>query len=229
MNNILIQILVYADDIIIVAASTQGLKMLYSIVMEFCQQYGDITMNPSKSKIIRMGHAKKTPISFNKIPTAKSGEYLGAILASKPFESLDTRRCRKSLYGRYNSLLRHSQHLPHFSDHSKRSVLHAYGLPYGIETFEAVAPSICAPHRHMTMNLWPKSYGIKDANATTIRSRTLYHQVAMTESLPERHRKLRNNFILKARQSSNPLINKIIGSLQTIGGVSRHDDYFSQD
>ena len=176
-------------------------------------------MNPSKSQIIRMGYAKKTPISFSGIPTKKSGKYLGAILASKSFESLEIRRCKQSLYGRYNSLLRHSQHLPYFSDQSKRSVLYAYGLPYATETLETVTPSICAPHRFMTMSLWPQSYGIKDANSTTIRSRTLYHKIAMTESLPERHRKLRNNFILKARQSNNPLISKIIGSLQTIDGI----------
>ena len=224
IHGTLIQILVYADDIAIVSASSHGLKMLYAIVMEFCSQFNDITMNPSKSKIIRMGHAsaKKPPISFMSIPTGTSGKYLGAILASKPFETLEIRRCRRSLFGRYNSLLRHSQHLPHFSDTSKRSVLHAYGLPYGLETLEAVTPSICAPHRIMTMKLWPQAYAIKDANNTTIRSRTLYHQVAMTESLPERHRKLRNQFILKARESSNPLIANIIGKLATINGTTQN-------
>ena len=53
-------------------------------------------------------------------------------------------------------------------------------------------------------------YRVKDAGGVTIRSRTLYQIIAKSPSLEERHRTMRNNFILAARQSSNFLIRTII-------------------
>ena len=173
-------------------------------------------MNPTKSQCIRVGTRKLKPISISKIPAVSSGKYLGAIIAENRLKELEFRRCRQSLYTRYNSLIRHNSSLRRSSDHNKRKVLCAYGVPYSIETLSEVTARITAPHRSMTMHLFPQSYHVKDANNCTIRSRTLYHVISNTQSLPEIHRIRRNNFILQARQSENMLIAGVIGRFKTI-------------
>ena len=220
INGTLINLLVYADDLLIVASSSVGLKELYRKVLTFAGFYSDITMNPTKSVILRLGTERRRPIGFGGIPTASSAKYLGAILSENRFcKELEERRCRSALFARYNILLRHSSHLRHFSQRSKLSIINAYGLPYALETMAGVSSLMTNPHRIITMNLWPKSYSIKDGDGFTIRSRTLYHQVAHTASLPERHRLLRNRFILNSRRSKNELVRRIIGALQTINGL----------
>ena len=113
------------------------------------------------------------PITIEGIPTATHGKYLGCLLTQTNLQDLEVRRCRRSLFGRYNSLLRHSTGLRYFSDDCKRQVISSYGLPHGIETLPRVNSTITAPHRFMTMNLWPQAYSIKDANGITIKSRNL--------------------------------------------------------
>jgi len=46
INNTFLQILVYADDIILISASSNGLEKLYNEVTKFSKKYGDINMNP---------------------------------------------------------------------------------------------------------------------------------------------------------------------------------------
>ena len=211
-----IQAIIYADDIALAAITITGLYMLYGVVQKFCALYGDIQMNPIKSQILRVGRKKLSPISICGIPTASSGKYLGAILTQNNLRDLEFRRCRRALYSRYNGLIRHNSSLRHFSERNRRTVLDSYGVPYSIETLEKLPTTITAPHRSMTMHLFPRSYGIKDANNVTIRSRTLYQTVAKTKSLPEIHRIRRNNFILSARNNSNKLIAAIVGKQPTI-------------
>ena len=213
---IFLQCLIFADDILLCAITSSGLRLLYEKVQEFCNLHEDISMNPSKSLVLRVGTRRQQPISICKIPTAKYGKYLGAYITQNDFKEIETRRLRQSLFGRYNQLLRHATTLRHLTDKSKRSIISAYGLPYGLCTIEETTSRIRAPHRYLTMHMFPQAYGIKDANGITIKSRTLYQIVAKTPSLEERHRILRNNFILSARSSSNHLIKIVVGQLQTI-------------
>lgn len=174
-------------------------------------------MNPSKSTILRFGKSKKLqPTEFAGIPTATSGTYLGACLSKKSLQQVEFSRCRRSLYGRYNAIIRHCKHKKYLTHKCKSMILNTFGCPYGIETLDELPSSIRKAHRTITMSLWPSSFHIKDANNVTIRSRTLYQTVARCPSLPERHRKLRNNFILQASTSTNVLIQKIVGSIQLI-------------
>ena len=65
-----------------------------------------------------------------------------------------------------------------------------------------------------------ESFGPFHAGGTLL-NRTLYKKVAdSAESIYEVHRKLRNNFILTARASDNPLISNICGSLAVIDSLS---------
>ena len=218
---ILVKCICYADDILICARSFTGLKLIYAAVIEFTKEYDDIQMNASKSQILRLGTKKLKPMTFDNIPMVNSGRYLGAMLCANKYMDLENSRCRCSLYGRYNSLLRHSKHLRFFNTKSKHNIINTYGLPYGLETLPAVSSSIRQPHRVMTMSLFPAAYSRKDAGGgCTILSRTLYHEIAGCDSLPERHRTLRNKFILKSRLSKNSLIRNIIGTLPLIRGVT---------
>ena len=54
-NSILIQIIVYADDVILISKSPFGLAELIDVAIEFARQYDDIEFNPSKSRILRLG------------------------------------------------------------------------------------------------------------------------------------------------------------------------------
>ena len=214
-----LNVLVYADDILLVAGSSAGLHYLYGKVMKFAGLHQDISMNASKSKIIRVGTHGYKPMSFEGIPTDVAGKYLGTYLAENRLaDEFENRRCRGSLFRRYNVLLRNSSHLRNYSNKTKKLLLTTYGTPYAIETMESVSSLITNPHRKITQHLWPSSYNVRDAGGFGIRSRTLYHVIALVQSLPERHRLLRNNYLLKCKRSKNRLIRDIIGRLPTING-----------
>ena len=213
--------LVYADDIILFCKSNEGLKYLYDKVMSFTNLHGDISMNPSKSVILRVGTKsnKRKPVSFCGIPTEGYSKYLGAYICSKKYLGMETSRCRRSLYGRYNGMLRHQKHVRYLSDVNKKTIISGIGAPYAMETLDSLPSGIRAPHRIMTQCLWPSSRRIRDANGFTTRSRTLY-AFAGIPSLIERHRLQRNRFILSARRSKNKLIKTLIGELDTISEVN---------
>ena len=213
--------LVYADDIILMAKTNAGLEKLYERVMKFTGMHGDISMNPSKSIILRVGlkSNKRVAQSFCNIPTETHAKYLGAYVCSHKYRSVEVSRLRSSLYGRFNAMLRHRDHIKYLSDKNKRTIISGLGCPYGIETIAEVPPKVRKPHRIMTQTLWPSTFGIKDANGITILSRTLYCLTG-TQSLVERHRLLRNKFILSAQKSSNLLVRNLIGKLETISELN---------
>ena len=74
---IFIQILIYADDIILFSRSPYGLKLLIEKAFLFCDLYSDIAFNPSKSVILRLGTGRRPPVSVCNIPTVESTECLG--------------------------------------------------------------------------------------------------------------------------------------------------------
>jgi len=216
VKNTFLQILVYADDIILISSSSNGLQKLYNEVIKFSNKYKDINMNPDKSCILRLGKLKKDPISFNNIPTQRSARYLGGILSNDISDTLDIERATRSLYAKTHQIINHNINtLSYTSSKVRKVILNAYGTVYALETFEKLSSSLQQAHRYMVMKLWPNFKSQMSDGYIT--SSKLYKDVADgAVSVKEQHRKLRNNFILKSKKSSNSIVVDIIGQLPTI-------------
>ena len=81
---ILLQILTYADDVLLMARSPYGLKTLIRITFAFASKYNDISYNTSKSYILRVGGPhKKPPIFVCNIPVTECHVYLGVQIGRK--------------------------------------------------------------------------------------------------------------------------------------------------
>ena len=112
ITNIIINHLMYADDIVLISPSTGGLRSL----IEHCQQFGytnDIKFNSTKSAILPfLPEDKKKyrtpPIHMNNeiIPVVDEFKYLGHILSDTKNDDLDIERQRKKIYAQGNSILR---------------------------------------------------------------------------------------------------------------------------
>ena len=110
--DIIINHLMFADDIVLISPSTHGLKVL----LEECQKYGfecDIIFNPKKSAVmyIKPNHMKnitmpKFSINNEIIEVVKDYTYLGHILCDTLLDDLDILRQRKKVFAQGNSLLR---------------------------------------------------------------------------------------------------------------------------
>lgn len=214
-----LQILIYADDIFLAASSLVGLEKLYDLTIKFTKRYCDIKMNPSKSVILRMGTSKREPMSFAGIPTADNHKYLGAYIGNTN-KFLETCRAKKAIYTRTNMLIKQNTAAIGCNDKIKKMYLNAYGGVYGIEFFDEIESPISRAHRYLTQTLWPKSKNYKSEDGF-LHNWALYQQAAAgADSIYVVHRKLRNNFILKSRISSNYLIRGICGNLPVIDGLS---------
>ena len=222
MNKYLLQIIIFADDICICATSSNGLSSLYNEVMRFCNLYGDIEMNPSKSVIMRLGTSKQKAISFQDIPTKEKATYLGATISNSKNDEEDKRRTIRTLYIKTNMLLKQNSQVRYLANDQKKQILNAYGTVYGIETFENISSTQNRAHAYMTKNLWPKYQHSEYYKNGFIRYRFLYKLIANdANTISERHRALRNKFILKCRNSDNPLLSGIIGGFELIAECDR--------
>ena len=112
VTDIIINHLMYADDIVLISPSTAGLKVL----MEACLKFGlanDIKFNSNKSAILPFLPEDKnkfrTPtFSLNNetVPIVDNFKYLGHILTNNGTDDLDIQRQRKTIYAQGNSIHR---------------------------------------------------------------------------------------------------------------------------
>ena len=112
VSNIIINHLMYADDIVLISPSSAGLKVL----MEACLKFGlanDIKFNSKKSAILPfLPEDKKNfriptfTLNNEHVPTVDSFKYLGHILSTNGSDDLDIQRQRKKIYAQGNSILR---------------------------------------------------------------------------------------------------------------------------
>ena len=112
IGNILINHLMFADDLVLLSSSTRGLSKL---IFE-CQKYGiecDIIFNPKKSAVLfykpaYMSKAKMPEFRINneKIEVVKKYTYLGHIICDSLSDDDDIARQRKKIFAVGNCLLR---------------------------------------------------------------------------------------------------------------------------
>ncbi len=208
----LICVLIYADDVVLVASSPYGLRRLIEIAFTFASTYSDITFNPSKSCILRLGPHRKEAISVCGIPTALSYTYLGFDVgrAANP-----QKVAAAKLYMNTNVLFAQNSDLKLCSVYVKNVCINSYGNVFAIENLLSVDSQLRQAHRYMTKFVHSDWAQYADLDGPNIRSRRLY-TVFELDSLEVIHRRRRNNFLLKAAAHSNSIIREVIGNLETI-------------
>ena len=214
LNNkrVLLQIIIYADDILLVSKSPYGLAELINTTLRFARLYNDITFNPSKSWILRLGTLRRAPVSVLGIPVSDSYEYLGVMIgnASKP-----QHHAAVKLYTKTNIMIKENKDLMRCSQDVKNLAIKSYGNVYALENFIEVGPKLRQAHRYLTKAAHVDWRAHADLPGPNIRSRQLYTVYGL-DSLEVLHRRRRNNFLIKAESSSNEVIRNIIGSLPRI-------------
>ena len=210
----LICVIIYADDVLLIAASPHGLKCLIKEVYIFANRYCDISFNASKSYILRLGPHRRPAVSVLGIPTAECYTYLGFDIgrAANP-----QRVATSKLYKNANVLFSQNCDLKKCSIDVKNVCIYSYGNVYAIENLLCVDAPLRQAHRYMTKHVHCDWSQYADLNGPNIRSRRLY-SVYNLDSLEVIHRKRRNTFLLKASAHSNCLISDIIGNLDRITG-----------
>lgn len=93
--------------------------------------------------------------------------------------------------------------------------MYSYGNVYSIENELSVSPKLRQAHRYMVKLVHPAWTQFADLEGPNIRSRFLY-AIFQLDSLEVIHRKLRNNFLIKASLHANSMIRNVIGVLDRI-------------
>ena len=210
----LICVIIYADDVLVMATRPHGLKCLINKVFLFANQYSDITFNAGKSCILRLGPHRKQPVSVCGIPTSESYTYLGVEIgrAADPQSTAAAK-----LYKNTNVLFSQNADLKKCSIEVKNMCIYSYGNVYAIENLLCVNSRLRQAHRYMTKLVHCNWRQFADLDGPNIRSRRLY-SVFQLDSLEVIHRKRRNNFLLKAAAHTNSIISGVIGNLDRITG-----------
>ena len=102
--------LMYADDIVLVAPSAKGMQRLIDVAYNYGCQY-DIIFNSSKSQMMvfdtrKIGHTVDFSIGSSTMNETTSYRYLGHIITNNLSDEADIEEKVRSLYVRCNSLLR---------------------------------------------------------------------------------------------------------------------------
>ena len=137
---------------------------------------------------------------------------------------------KQSIYGRANAFLKYNDHLPKLNDNKKRQLINSFGLPYGLKTLPQTTAQLRKAHAYMVKILWPNYRNNPNFENGFIKHRFLYNEVAGgLESLAEVHRKLRNRYILGARQYGfNQLISTLVGGLGVIDNEEQYPSWLAQ-
>ena len=211
-KRIFLQIIVYADDILLISRSPFGLKLLIDVTYEFSMLYNDLKFNKSKSFILRLGTNRKPPVSIMGIPVSECQEYLGVLIGRRA----DVQRfAAAKLFTKANVMAKENKELSRCSLPVKNLVVKSYGNVYSLETMLTVESRLRHAHRYLTQSVHKNWRSFADLPGPNIRSRRLY-TVYELDSLEVLHRIRRNNFLIQAESSENAVIRVIIGSLPRI-------------
>ena len=126
-NFILICVIIYADDIFLMARSPGGLKTLIERTFCFAHEYDDLKFNAAKSWILRLGPHRRPPVSVLNIPTTECYNYLGVQIGreAKPEHAAAT-----SLYRKCNIMISQNNDLKKCCIPIKNMAIKSYGNVY---------------------------------------------------------------------------------------------------
>ena len=205
-------VIIYADDVLLVSSSPNGLKSLIDKAFLFASRYNDISFNSTKSFILRLGKSRKPAVSVCGIPVSECQTYLGVDIGreAKPQEAATA-----NLYKNANINLAQNYELHKCSLSVKNYSIYCYGNVYSIENFLSVNPRLRQAHRYLTKSVHTDWTRIADLGGPNITSRRLYTSYNL-DSLEVIHRRRRNMFLINAEKHNNSLIAGIIGNLERI-------------
>ena len=201
-------IIIYADDILLVSTSPYGLRRLIEGAFQFASRYDDISFNPTKSFILRLGRHNRPAVSVWDIPTTECHTYLGVEIGRS---AAPQKAAASQLYANANILLRQNTELHKCSLSVKNVSIYCYGNIYSIENFISVDSALRQSHRYLTQSVHTDWRIYADLDGPNIRSRRLY-TVYDLDSLEVIHRRRRNTFLIKASAHYNTLISTVIGN-----------------
>ena len=211
-KKVFLQIIVYADDILLVSKSPYGLAELIDTTLHFASLYSDISFNPGKSCILRLGTKRKAPVSVRGVPIVDSYEYLGVMVGNAADPQ---RHAAVKLYTKSNIMIKENNDLRRCSRNVKNLAITSYGNIYALENFIEVGPKLRQAHRYLTRAAHVDWRRYADLPGPNIRNRQLYTVYGL-DSLEVLHRRRRNNFLIKAESSPNDVIRHVIGTLPRI-------------
>ena len=112
VDNIIVNHLMYADDIVLLAPSVAGLQKLISVCEKFASCH-DIMYNTKKSvsmyiRSVPLKHSKLPPVSLNHnvLSEVDSVKYLGHFISNKLTDDEDIARQCRMIYIQTNTLIR---------------------------------------------------------------------------------------------------------------------------
>ena len=208
----LLCVIVYADDVILIASSPYGLKKLIEKTLLFASRYNDITFNSSKSWIMRFGNHNNPPVPMCNIETSECQLYLGVEIGRQAEQQ---KRAAGKLYCNANKLFLQNKHLNKCSNEVKNVCINSYGNVYSLENELQMSSKLRQAHRYMTMSVHKNWRQFADLDGPNIRSRLLY-TIFNLDSIEVLHRRRRNNFLIQAACHENHLISGVIGILPRI-------------
>ena len=147
---IFICVIIYADDVLLFSQSPYGLKRLIECAHLLASKFNDITINPSKSHILRLGRHRKPPVSVCGIPVSTCQEYLGVKIGSAADQE---KEAASKLYSNANLMLAQNRELKKCSHDVKNVVISLYGDVYTVETMIFVGPKVRNTHRYLTKSV----------------------------------------------------------------------------
>ena len=108
--DVVINHLMYADDLVVFAPSAKGLQTLLDLCVKFGED-NDILFNRSKSKLmlfdtIKCGNHANILVNGNALDYVSNFKYLGHIIDNKLNDELDMKSKERMMYGRSNMLIR---------------------------------------------------------------------------------------------------------------------------
>ena len=211
-DHILLCVIIYADDVLLLSSSPFGLRVLIEKTFLFANRYHDITFNPIKSSILRLGKHNRPAVSVCGIPVSEKYEYLGVEIGRKADpQGVATAK----MYRNTNILLTQNRQLKKCCISVKNVCIYSYGNIYCLENMLSVSSRLRQSHRYMTKLVHTNWTDYADLEGPNIRSRQLY-TVFQLDSLEVFHRRRRNVFLIKAASHENAIIRGVIGNLERI-------------
>ena len=160
------------------SSSPNGLERLIEETFIFANRC-NISFNPSKSCIVRLGPHRKRSVSVCRIASSERHTYLGVQIGRGAAPDSDA---AAKLYTNANVLLSQNRELKKCGIAIKNACVYAYGNVYSLENMLCVNSKIRRAHRYLTKlvhNDWAR---FADLNRPSVRSRTCTRRSISTPS-----------------------------------------------